>query len=175
MFTIHFTRTYYGLYFRTIFIPKCTYVIGLRLDNGLHKYSANSRNSHVYLICNTLAIRSDQRTRTMQNVSITHKTSKGYFPLPRKTCHFSFRTAQILNTQQIIIPAITKVIHTMRYTPPSNSRLTWIIDYYSHILTSSVNTKDDNLLQQCSWNTNDVSYISCPWNHGSQVLNFPLF
>jgi len=98
MFTINFTRTYYCLYFRTIFIPQCTYVIWLRLDNGLHKYSANSSNSHVYLIWNTLAIKSDQRTGTMQNVSVTHKTSKGYFPLPRKTCHFSFRTAQILNT-----------------------------------------------------------------------------
>jgi len=86
------------LYFRTLFIPQWTYVIGLRLDNGLHKYSANSSNSHVYLICNTLGIRSDQRTGTMQNVSIAHKTSKGYFPLPRKTCHFSFRTAEILNT-----------------------------------------------------------------------------
>lgn len=55
-------------------------------------------------------------------------------------------------------------------------RFTWIIDYFSHI-TSSVNITDDNLVQQYSWNTSDVSYhklqVSCSWNHGSQVLNIP--
>jgi hypothetical protein len=101
---------------------------------------------------------------------ITHKTSKGYYPLPIKKCHVSFEIVEVLNRLCKFIFQLSQKwfiqydIHLLRTQTHVNYRL--LFTHYFFPSPSQMTT----LCNSTAAPPYDVSYlISCPWNHGSQV------